>query len=182
VSRIGKKPVEIPKGVKITLDKSNNILIEGPKGKLSHKIPETVNVTLEDKSLNVSCASEDKNTRALHGLTRSLVFNMVEGVTNGFQKTLVLKGVGYRARKSGNKILLSIGYSHTVEINPMPGIELDVEGTDKMIVRGIDKVVVGQMAANMKSIRPPDPYKQKGIMYEGERLKKKMGKAGKVGK
>jgi len=107
---------------------------------------------------------------------------MVEGVTTGFQKTLLLKGVGYRAKKSGNKILLSIGYSHTVEINPMAGIELDVEGTDKMIVRGIDKVIVGQMAANMKSIRPPDPYKQKGIMYEGEKLKKKMGKAGKVGK
>jgi large subunit ribosomal protein L6 len=182
VSRIGKKPVEIPDAVKIKFQEDNTVLIEGPKGKLSHKVPESIKIAIEDKTLSVICSSEEKNIRALHGLTRSLLANMVEGVTKGFEKILVIKGVGYRARKSGNKILLSIGYSHTVEILPVPGIELDIEGTDKMIVRGIDKVLVGQMAANIKSIRPPDPYKQKGIMYQGERLKKKMGKAGKVGK
>jgi len=182
VSRIGKAPIAMPEEVRVTLKEDNTVVIEGPKGKLSHKVPENIGVLIENKSILVQRASEEKNIRALHGLTRRLLSNMVEGVTLGFQKTLLIKGVGYRVRKSGTKLLLSIGYSHTVEINPLPGIELDVDGTTTIIVRGIDKVVVGQMAANIKNIRPPDPYKQKGIMYDGERLKKKMGKAGKVGK
>ena len=182
MSRIGKKPIEIPSGVKIKVGEDNTVFVEGPKGKMSHRVADVIKVLVQDKIIVLERSSEEKTVRALHGLNRSLVANMVEGVSKQFEKSLLIHGVGYRAKKTGDKVTLAIGFSHNVDIEPLPGTELDVEGTNKIIVRGIDKSVVGQMAANIRDIRPPEPYKQKGIRYEGEKLKKKMGKAGKVGK
>jgi len=182
VSRIGKKPIDMPSGIKVKVGEDNTVFVEGPKGKLSYKVAEDIKVLVKDKSIVLERSSEENKIRALHGLSRSMVANMVEGVSKQFEKALLIKGVGYRVKKSGSKLIIAIGYSHNVEVEPLPGTELDVDGTTRILVRGIDKCVVGQMAANIRAIRPPEPYKQKGIMYEGERLKKKVGKAGKVGK
>lgn len=182
MSRIGKKHIDMPAGVKIKIEKDNTVQVEGPKGKLSYKVHDCIKVVIKDQKITLERSSEDKNVRALHGLSRSLLANMIEGVTSSFEKALLIKGVGYRVKKAGNNLQLSIGFSHPVDIEPLPGTELDIDGPTRILVRGIDKTIVGQMAANIRAIRPPEPYKQKGIMYEGERLKKKAGKAGKVGK
>ena len=182
MSRIGKKPIDLPAGVKVKVEKDNTVLVEGPKGKLSYKVPDSIKIILEEKSILLERSSDVNTIRSLHGLSRSLLANIVEGVTKSFEKALLINGVGYRVKKNGKNLTLSIGYSHPVEIEPLPGTELDVDGPTRILVRGIDKQIVGQMAANIRAIRPPDPYKQKGVMYEGERLKKKAGKAGKVGK
>jgi len=182
VSRIGKKPIDVPSGVKVKIEKDNTVLMEGPKGKLSYQVPDSIKVTFKDNSIYLERSSDVNKIRSLHGLSRSLIANMLVGVTSSFEKALLIKGIGYRVKKEGKNLIISIGYSHTVEVEPLPGTELDVDGPTRIIVRGIDRQKVGQMAANIRAIRPPDPYKQKGIMYEGERLKKKAGKAGKVGK
>lgn len=178
MSRIGKKPIEIPAGVSIEL-KDNNITVKGPKGELSRKLHEEVIVKVEENQIVVERPSDNKLHRSLHGTTRSIVSNMVEGVTNGFQKNLELIGVGYRATKSGTKLVLNVGYSHPVEIEPEQGIEIEVPANTKVIVKGIDKERVGAIAANIRAVRSPEPYKGKGIRYEGEYVRRKEGKTGK---
>lgn len=178
MSRIGRQPVPVPSGVQVTIEGSR-VSVKGPKGQLEQEFHPDIRVELENGHIRVSRPSDDKEHRALHGLTRSLVANMVEGVTNGFQRNLELKGVGYRAQKQGNKLVLSVGYSHPVEIHPPEGVEIDVPQPTKISVRGIDKQKVGQVAANIRAVRPPEPYLGKGIMYEGERIRRKAGKAGK---
>lgn len=178
MSRIGKKPITVPAGVDVNLD-GNVITVKGPKGTLTKTLHNEVKVTVDNNEILVERPSDNKLHRSLHGTTRTVVANMVEGVTNGFQKTLELVGVGYRVAKSGDKITLSVGYSHPVEVNPENGIEFEVVGTNKIIVKGIDKERVGAQAANIRSVREPEPYKGKGIKYENEHIRRKVGKTGK---
>ncbi len=165
MSRIGRKPVVIPQGVQVEVT-DGLVKVKGPKGELTQEIMTDMKVSVADGQLKVERPSDDKEHRALHGLTRSLIANMVKGVTEGFSKGLDIKGVGYRAAKQGNKVVLTIGYSHPVEIEPMTGIEFDVPAPNKIVVKGIDKQIVGQMAAEIRAVREPEPYKGKGIMYE----------------
>jgi large subunit ribosomal protein L6 len=182
MSRIGKMPIPIPTGVKVDI-KGNTITVNGPKGELSRKIPTDMMVNLDNDVLTVSRPSDSNKHRSFHGLTRTLLANMVEGVSKGFEKNLEIVGVGYRAEKTGDKLTLRMGYSHPVEVTPLPGISLRVEGNNKITVSGIDKEVVGEMAAEIRAIRRPDSYKGKGIRYAGEYVRLKPGKAGKaVGK
>lgn len=181
MSRIGRKPVVIPQGVQVEVT-DGLVKVKGPKGELTQEIMTDMKVSVADGQLKVERPSDDKEHRALHGLTRSLIANMVKGVTEGFSKGLDIKGVGYRAAKQGNKVVLTIGYSHPVEIEPMTGIEFDVPAPNKIVVKGIDKQIVGQMAAEIRAVREPEPYKGKGIMYENEVIRRKAGKAGKAGK
>jgi len=176
LSRIGKLPVAIPKGVQVTLGENNLVTVKGPKGTLNQKIHKDITVRLEDDLVVVTRPSDQKEHRALHGLSRSLIANMVEGVSNGFQKNLEIVGVGFRAQKQGNKLVLSVGYSHTVEIPEKDGLEFEVPAPTKISVKGIDKQAVGEMAANIRSVRPPEPYKGKGIRYENEWVRRKEGK------
>lgn len=178
MSRIGRKPIAIPNGVEVTLDNSV-ITVKGPKGTLTRELHKDMQITVENNEINVVRPSDNKTHRSLHGTTRSVVSNMVSGVTEGFAKNLELVGVGYRASKSGDKIVLNVGYSHPVEITPEPGIEFEVPVNTKITVRGIDKERVGAYAAKIRSVREPEPYKGKGIKYEGERIIRKEGKAGK---
>ncbi|GGH71646.1 large subunit ribosomal protein L6 [Paenibacillus sp. JGP012] len=178
MSRIGRKPITVPSGVDITLDNSV-ITVKGPKGTLTRELHKDMKVTVENNEITVVRPSDNKTHRSLHGTTRSVVSNMVSGVTEGFAKSLELVGVGYRASKSGDKIVLNVGYSHPVEITPEAGIEFEVPSNTKIIVRGIDKERVGAYAAKIRSVREPEPYKGKGIKYEGERIIRKEGKAGK---
>ncbi|OAS23240.1 50S ribosomal protein L6 [Paenibacillus oryzisoli] len=178
MSRIGRKPITIPSGVNVTLD-NTQITISGPKGSLSRVLHTDMKVNVLENEISVERPSDNKLHRSLHGTTRSVVANMVSGVTEGFTKSLDLVGVGYRANKSGDKLVLNVGYSHPVEINPENGIEFDVPTNTKIIVKGIDKELVGAMAAKVRSVREPEPYKGKGIKYEGERILRKEGKAGK---
>lgn len=177
MSRIGKRPVVVPGNVKVNID-GQTVTVEGPKGKLSQTLRPEVSVVLEDGVLNVTRSGDDKDERSLHGLSRTLVANMVEGVSNGFTKSLELVGVGYRAALQGKKLVLTIGYSHPVEIDPPAGIEIAVEGTNKVHVKGADKQLVGDIAADIRSVRPPEPYKGKGIKYQGEVVRRKAGKSG----
>lgn len=177
MSRIGKRPVTIPGNVKVNIN-GQTVSVEGPKGKLSQTLRPEVSVAIEDGVLMVTRAGDDKDERSLHGLSRTLVANMVEGVTNGFTKSLELVGVGYRATLQGTKLVLTIGYSHPVEFNPPAGIEFVVEGTNKVHVKGADKQLVGDMAADIRAVRPPEPYKGKGIKYAGEVVRRKAGKSG----
>ena len=179
MSRIGRMPIPVPAGVKVNIA-GESITINGPKGELSREIPADMIVKLENDTLTVARPSESKKHRSYHGLTRSLLANMVEGVSKGFEKTLDIVGVGYRAEKTGENLTIRIGYSHPVVVNPLPGITLDVEGNNKIKVSGIDKEVVGEMAAEIRAIRRPDAYKGKGIRYTGEIVRLKPGKAGKV--
>ena len=182
MSRIGKMPIPIPSGVKVNIE-GESIRVNGPKGELNRKIPADMIVNLESDVLTVSRPSDSTKHRSYHGLTRSLLANMVEGVSKGFEKNLEIVGVGYRAEKTGDNLTLRIGYSHTVEVTPLPGTSLNVEGNNKITVSGIDKEVVGEMAAEIRAIRRPDAYKGKGIRYAGEVVRLKPGKAGKaVGK
>ncbi|GBF12052.1 MULTISPECIES: 50S ribosomal protein L6 [Tepidibacillus] len=178
MSRIGKKPIEIPSGVEITNDK-NILTVKGPKGTLTKSFHKDIKIVIQDNQLTVERPSDNKLHRALHGTTRSIINNMVEGVTKGYEKTLELVGVGYRAAKSGNKVTLNVGYSHPVEVFPEEGIDLEVPAQNKVVVKGIDKERVGEMAAKIRSIREPEPYKGKGIKYENERIRRKVGKTGK---
>ncbi|MHB9093871.1 MAG: 50S ribosomal protein L6 [Eubacteriales bacterium] len=177
MSRIGRQPITIPQGVEIKIV-GNLVTVEGPNGKLSRDLHQDMIIEMEDNQIIVKRPSEEKFHKSLHGLTRTLVNNMVEGVTKGFQKSLDLVGVGYRAQKQGNKLVLSVGYSHPVEIEPKPGIEIDVPVPTKIIVKGADKEAVGALAANNRKVREPEPYKGKGIKYENERIRRKVGKAG----
>ncbi|MBP1153570.1 MULTISPECIES: 50S ribosomal protein L6 [unclassified Paenibacillus] len=178
MSRIGRKPITIPSGVNVTID-NTLITVKGPKGTLSRDLHRDMKISVEDNVLTVERPSDNKLHRSLHGTTRSVVQNMVSGVTDGFVKNLDLVGVGYRANKSGNKLVLNVGYSHPVEIEPENGIEFEVPSNTKIIVKGIDKELVGATAAKVRSVREPEPYKGKGIKYEGERILRKEGKAGK---
>ncbi|MDQ0856729.1 MULTISPECIES: 50S ribosomal protein L6 [Bacillaceae] len=178
MSRIGKKPLEIPAGVTVAINEST-VTVKGPKGELTRTFNSDINVKVEDNVLTVTRPSDQKEHRALHGTTRSLLGNMVEGVSKGFEKGLELVGVGYRATKSGNKLVLAVGYSHPVEIVPEQGIEIEVPSNTKIIVKGTDKERVGAIASNIRAIRPPEPYKGKGIRYEGEYVRRKEGKTAK---
>lgn len=179
MSRIGKLPVEIPQGVTVKVDDENVIAVKGPKGELSQKIHKDMKVVVEDGNVLVVRPSDSKPHRSLHGLSRSLIANMVEGVTKGYQKNLELNGVGYRAQLQGKKLVLSVGYSHPVEIESDKDIEFEVPAPNKVIVKGIDKQKVGAVAANIRSVREPEPYKGKGIKYEDERIIRKEGKTAK---
>lgn len=178
MSRIGRKPIQVPNGVNITLDNSL-ITVKGPKGTLSRELHKDMKVVVAENEITIERPSDNKLHRSLHGTTRSVVANMVNGVTEGFSKNLELVGVGYRANKTGEKVVLNVGYSHPVEIVPDKGIEFEVPSNTKIIVRGIDKELVGATAAKIRSVREPEPYKGKGIKYEGERILRKEGKAGK---
>jgi large subunit ribosomal protein L6 len=185
MSRIGKRPIPLPKGVEITVG-DGQVTVKGPKGTLTKHIPAEMILKIEDGILNVDRPSESKDHRSLHGLTRTIVANMVEGVTNGYAKTLDVHGVGYRTALVGKNLSLSVGYSHGVEVAPPPGIEYEagIEATTRtpyLIVRGIDKELVGQVAAQLRMIRKPEPYKGKGIRYRGEQVRRKAGKSGKAG-
>jgi large subunit ribosomal protein L6 len=178
MSRIGRKPIEIPSGVTVT-NNNNTVTVKGPKGELTNTFNPEMQITVEENVINVARPSDVKEHRSLHGTTRSLLSNMVEGVSKGFEKSLELIGVGYRAQKQGKKLVLNVGYSHPVEIEPETGIEIDVPANTKVIVKGIDKERVGAIAANIRGVRPPEPYKGKGIRYEGEFVRRKEGKTGK---
>ncbi|CAH1219602.1 50S ribosomal protein L6 [Paenibacillus plantiphilus] len=178
MSRIGRKPIQVPGGVNIDLDNSF-ITVKGPKGSLSREIHKDMKVVVADSVITVERPSDNKLHRSLHGTTRSIIANMVNGVSEGFAKNLELVGVGYRASKAGDKVVLNVGYSHPVEITPEGGIEFEVPSNTKIIVKGIDKELVGATAAKIRSVREPEPYKGKGIKYEGERILRKEGKAGK---
>jgi large subunit ribosomal protein L6 len=179
VSRIGLMPIPVPQGVKVNI-KGNEVTVEGSKGKLVRLFHPDISVALKDGNLIVARPTDNRNHRALHGLTRSLLANMVEGVTKGFEKVLELSGVGYRAQKAGNKVSLQIGFSHPVEFTPPAGVEIVVEGTNRIKIIGTDKELVGETAAQIRAIRPTDSYKGKGVKYAGERLRLKPGKAGKA--
>lgn len=178
MSRIGNKPVEIPSDVTITLD-NINITVKGPKGELSRELHPDMVVKVQENILTVERPSDNKLHRSLHGTTRSIINNMVEGVTKGYEKALELIGVGYRATKQGQKLVLNVGYSHPVEIEPEAGLEVEVPSNTKVIVKGIDKERVGALASNIRSVRLPEPYKGKGIRYQGEFVRRKEGKTGK---
>ena len=175
MSRIGKKPIAVPSGVTVTID-PDVVRVHGPKGELSERIPRDITVAQEGEEILVKRPTDRGEHRALHGLTRSLVANMVEGVTEGFQKTLEIQGVGYRATLAGKNLNLALGYSHPVTINAPEGIEFEVPQPTRIIVKGISKQVVGEVAANIRKQRPPEPYKGKGIRYEGEYVARKVGK------
>ncbi len=179
MSRIGKMPVTIPAGVKIKIT-GREITVEGSKGKLTREFHPDITIKQEDDKLLVTRPSDGRMHRALHGLSRSLLNNMVEGVTRGFEKKLELSGVGYRAQKAGTKLTLQVGYSHPVEFEQPEGIEIVVDGVNKIRITGIDKELVGETAAQIRRVRKPDAYKGKGIKYAGERLRLKPGKAGKT--
>jgi|SRR5579875_2759636 len=181
MSRIGKKPIAIPNGVDIKLN-SDEVTVKGPRGELRQTIPGPITIERQNGELLVHRASDEGNVRALHGLIRSLLANNVTGVSDGFTKTLVITGVGYRAAKDGQNLRLNVGYSHPVDIAAPAGITFEVPAPTRVIVSGIDKQAVGEIAAKIRSVRPPEPYLGKGIRYENEVVRRKAGKAGKVGK
>ena len=176
MSRVGRMPIAVPPGVAIDI-KGNEVTVSGPKGKLSRSFNQEMMIVQVGSQLNVNRANDQAMQRAQHGLTRTLLANMVEGVTKGFDKNLEIVGVGFRAEKKGNNLLLRLGFSHPVEVTPLPGVSLNVEGTNRMKVSGIDKEVVGEMAAKIRALRPPDSYKGKGIRYAGETVRLKPGKS-----
>ena len=181
MSRIGKVPITVPSGVKVELAAGNVITVTGPKGKLSHAFPEGLTFTQENGVVTVTRPDDTQSNRALHGLSRTLLANMVTGVKDGFTKSMELQGVGYRVAKVGENLVFQVGYSHPVQVNPPPGVSFAVETNTRLSISGIDKQIVGQVAANIRSIRKPEPYKGKGIRYTGEVVRMKAGKAGKVG-
>lgn len=178
MSRIGKKPIDIPAGVTISVAEDNTVTVKGSKGELSQKIHKDLTITQEGNVLTVTRPTDNKLHRSLHGLSRTLIANMVIGVSNGFEKKLEINGVGYRAAKKGNKLALTLGFSHPVEVEEKDGVTFDVPDTNNIIVKGIDKQKVGALAAYIRSIRPPEPYKGKGVKYADERIIRKEGKAG----
>jgi large subunit ribosomal protein L6 len=175
MSRIGKKPIELPAGVSVSID-PGRVMVNGPLGELSQQVPQRMKIEQGDGELTVTRPTERGDDRALHGLTRSLVANMVEGVTKGYERKLEIQGVGYRAALRGTSLELSVGFSHPVVIEPRQGISFEVPTPTEVIVKGIDKQQVGQTAAEVRRVRPPEPYKGKGIRYEGEYVRRKVGK------
>ena len=180
MSRIGRLPIAVPSGVDVTID-GRTLTVKGPKGTLTRELHPDIAVAREDDQLVVTRPTEQKTHRQLHGLTRTLVNNMVVGVTDGYRKSLETTGVGYRAAKVGEKLQLNLGYSHPIEIAPPQGISFEVENPTRLAVVGIDKELVGQVAAQVRSTRKPEPYKGKGVRYAGEYIRRKAGKAGKIG-
>ena len=178
MSRIGRMPVVIPDGVSVTLEEGNQITVKGPKGTLTQKFDPTMTVKQEGAELQVSRPNDEKENRALHGLTRALLHNMVVGVTEGYKKELDINGVGYRAAKDGDKLVLTIGYSHPVEIPDTEDVKTEVPSPNHIVVLGCDKQKVGQFAAELREKRPPEPYKGKGIKYTEELIRRKVGKTG----
>jgi len=178
VSRIGKQPIPVPSGVKVTIDK-NEVVVEGPKGTLSRTFDSDMQIVLEGDTVVVTRPSDERRHRSLHGLTRTLIANMVQGVSEGFSKNLEIVGVGYRATLKGTDLDLSLGFSHPVVVRAEEGITFEVPAPTKITVRGIDKQRVGQVAAEIRKIRPPEPYKGKGVRYAGEHVRRKLGKAAK---
>ncbi|MBI2830183.1 MAG: 50S ribosomal protein L6 [Chloroflexi bacterium] len=179
MSRIGRLPIAVPTGVTVKIEQ-NRVSVKGPKGELSRAFHHDMSIALEDNKLVVTRPGDDKLHRSLHGLTRTLLSNMVDGVTKGFEKRLEIVGVGYKAEKKGDKLVLNVGFSNSVQITPRPGVTLDTEGPAAVKVLGADKEVVGQMAAEIRAVRPPDSYKGKGIRYRGEVVRLKPGKAAKA--
>jgi len=180
VSRIGRMPVEVPQGVEVEI-KGSHVRVKGPKGQLEHTFPAAMDISMEDGQIAVKRPSDEGRHRALHGMTRALVNNMVVGVTQGFEKVLEVNGVGYRAELKGKNLILNVGYSHPVEVKPPNGIAFEVDTRTRQIkIQGYDKAVVGQITADIRKVRPPEPYKGKGIKYLDERIRRKAGKAGKV--
>lgn len=178
MSRIGKQPVPVPKGVTVTIN-GQNVTVKGTKGELSRDLPAEIAFVQEGEEILVTRRNESRNARQRHGLVRTLIANMVEGVANGYQKKLEIQGVGYRASLKGQKLVMALGYSHPVEFDPPQGIQFAVEGNTNVTVSGIDKEVVGNTAARIRAARPPEPYKGKGVRYAGEQVRRKAGKAGK---
>lgn len=181
MSRIGRQPIPVVEQVKVEID-GPRVTVSGPKGQLVREFNADMRIEQQDGVLVVTRPSEEKRHKALHGLTRTLLANMVAGVSTGFTKTLEVQGVGYRAQKQGQSLVLAVGFSHPVEMTPPDGIEFAVEGNNRIHVQGIDKELVGQVAANVREVRPPEPYKGKGIRYANEIVRRKAGKAGKGGK
>ncbi len=179
MSRIGRLPIAVPAGVTVEIAENNKVTVKGPKGTLERVLPEEMTIKLEDNQVVVTRPNDLKKMKSLHGLTRTLINNMVIGVVDGYQKVLEVNGVGYRCAKQGNKLVLNLGYSHPVEMEDPAGLEVVVEGQNKIIVKGIDKEKVGQYAAEIRTKRPPEPYKGKGIKYEDEVIRRKVGKTGK---
>lgn len=179
MSRIGKKPIEVPENVTVTIAEGNFVTVKGPKGELTNTFNTDIKIEQENNVITLIRPSESKEHRSIHGTTRSLINNMVVGVSEGFERKLELVGVGYRASLQGSKLVLNIGFSHPVEFTPEEGIEVEVPANTKITVRGINKERVGALASNIRKVRPPEPYKGKGIRYEGEVVRRKEGKTGK---
>ena len=179
MSRIGRMPIAVPAGVTVDIAENNQVTVKGPKGTLVRTLPEEMEIKLDGEQVVVTRPNDLKRMRSLHGLTRTLIANMVTGVTEGYEKVLEVNGVGYRAQKQGKKLVLNLGYSHPVEMEDPEGIETVLEGQNKITVKGIDKEKVGQYAAEIRSKREPEPYKGKGIKYDYERIRRKVGKTGK---
>ncbi|KOY80160.1 50S ribosomal protein L6 [Lysinibacillus macroides] len=179
MSRVGKKIIEVPANVTVTVDANNNVTVKGPKGELVRSFHQDMKIEQEGNVITVSRPSESKEHRTNHGTTRALLANMVTGVSAGFEKALELIGVGYRAQLQGKKLVLNVGYSHPVEFTPEDGLEIEVPSNTKIIIKGISKERVGALASNIRDVRPPEPYKGKGIRYEGEYVRRKEGKTGK---
>lgn len=180
MSRVGQMPITVPTGVDVTI-KGSHVRVKGPKGQMEHIFPAAMEISLKDGIVSIQRSSDERTHRALHGMTRALINNMVTGVSTGFEKVLEINGVGYRAEMAGNNLVLHVGYSHPVEIEPPEGISFELDNRTRQIkVMGYDKQSVGHIAANIRKVRPPEPYKGKGIKYLDERLRRKAGKAGKV--
>jgi len=179
MSRVGKRPINLPRGVEVTIE-GTKVTVKGPKGQLTRSFSSDMGISLKDGILTVSRPTDSKIHRAMHGFTRSILANMIEGVSKGFKKSLEFQGVGYRAAKSGEKLVIQVGYIQPIEVTPPPGISLATEGPTQISIMGIDKELVGETAAQIRAIKPPDPYLGNGIRYVGERVKRKAGKAGKV--
>ena len=175
MSRIGKRPVEVPKGVDVSV-KENTVRVKGPKGDLKFDVHPALTVKMDDGIVQVDRPSDSAEHKALHGLTRTLIANMVSGVTEGYQKALEIQGVGYKAEKSGKGIKISVGFSHTVQYDAPPGITIDLPNPTTIVIKGADKQMVGQVASEIRAVRPPEPYKGKGIRYQGEQVRRKAGK------
>jgi len=179
MSRVGKKPIEVPADVTVTIGKNNDVTVKGPKGELARTFSADIKIEKEENVITLSRPSESKEHRTIHGTTRALLANMVEGVSKGFERGLELVGVGYRASLQGEKLVLNVGYSHPVEFTPEEGLVVEVPTNTKIIIKGINKERVGALASNIRQVRPPEPYKGKGIRYEGEVVRRKEGKTGK---
>ena len=180
MSRIGRKPIEIPSGVSVDVGRANHVVVKGPKGQLSLDAAPSLIIAVDGSTVVVDRPNDDRHNRSLHGLTRTLINNMVVGVSQGYRKNLEISGVGYRAQMDGKNLVLNVGYSHPVRMTAPDGVAYAMEGQTKVSVEGIDKQMVGEEAARIRKVRPPEPYKGKGIRYEGEVVRRKAGKAGKA--